>query len=205
MENNLKINYRINRAFKRCFDIIFSFIFILFIFSWVSILVGIIIKFTSRGPIIFKQIRIGQYGHSFLCYKFRTMGINNQETNTSKNDSRIFPFGNILRKTNMDEFPQFINVLLGNMSIVGPRPYMISEDQELEKKLDNYKIRRLAKPGITGYAAIKGHRGGTKDLGLMQKRTNLDIEYVNKWTLALDFYICIATTFDMFLNKRKGH
>ena len=188
-----------NKILKRTFDIIFSLFFIVFIYSWSAILIGLGIKLSSKGSILFRQPRIGQDGKSFQCYKFRTMHLNELDINTSKNDSRIFPFGVFLRKTNLDEFPQFINVLIGNMSIVGPRPYMISEDQMLNESLQDYGLRRLAKPGITGYAATKGFRGGTNDLEHMQERTNLDIQYIKIWSLGLDLKICFHTAMENFI------
>ena len=189
---------------KRIFDIIFSILFIFFIFSWVSLIVIVIIKIQSRGPAFFKQERIGLKGEVFNCYKFRTMHLDETRLKNYKNDKRIFPFGKLIRKLNVDEFPQFFNVLKGDMSIVGPRPHMIIEDKDLERKIKNYCNRRLVKPGITGYAAINGFRGGTNDMVLKQKRTDLDIEYINNWSFFLDIKICLITQLNCFF-KSGGH
>ena len=129
----------------------------------------------------------------------------NSKAITKKGDSRIFLFGHFLRKSNIDEFPQFINVLMGHMSIVGPRPHMVSEDLKLAKKIDKYRMRRWVKPGITGYAAINGYRGGTESMDLMQKRINLDVRYIEKWSIWLDIKICYLTFFEMISLKFKGH
>ena len=129
----------------------------------------------------------------------------NFEKITQKNDPRIYVFGNFLRKTNLDEFPQFINVLLGQMSIVGPRPHMIKEDDMLAKELSKYRIRHWVRPGITGLAAVNGFRGGTEDMELMQKRINFDIEYIENWTLLSDIKICFETFGAMLFRRNLGH
>jgi len=197
----------INVINKRFFDFIFSLLFILFIYWWSYIIIFLIIKFQSKGPILFKQKRIGLDGQTFMCYKFRTMHIHesNSKTITKKDDSRIFAFGRLMRKLNIDEFPQFINVFKGDMSVVGPRPHMVSEDIMLADKIEKYRMRRWVKPGITGYAAIKGFRGGTESIELMQKRINLDVRYIEKWTFWLDLKICYQTIFEMISFKSKGH
>jgi len=198
--NNIKIS-------KNIFDFLFSLVFILLVYWWVYLIVSLIIKKQSKGPVIFKQSRIGLNGEEFMCYKFRTMHIDssNSKDITKIGDQRIFAFGQFLRKVNIDEFPQFINVVRGDMSVVGPRPHMVSEDIYLESKIKNYTKRRAIKPGITGYAAVKGFRGGTEDLNLMQKRIDLDIEYIENWSLFLDLKICFQTIFETILFKSKGH
>ena len=198
--SNIKIS-------KNIFDFLFSLVFIFLVYWWVYIIVALIIKKQSKGPVIFKQARIGLNGEEFMCYKFRTMHIDksNSKTITKISDSRIFPFGKLIRKMNIDEFPQFLNVLKGEMSVVGPRPHMVSEDIYLESQIKNYAKRRAFKPGITGYAAVKGFRGGTEDLDLMQKRIDLDIEYINDWTFFLDLKICFETIFETILFRSKGY
>ena len=124
---------------------------------------------------------------------------------TQKDDNRITFIGNIQRKTNLDELPQFLNVLKGNMSVIGPRPHMVSEDQDIAEKIDKYRIRRFVKPGITGYAAIKGYRGGTENLDLMQKRIDYDIKYIQKWTFWLDFKIALITFWQMITFRTGAH
>ena len=142
-----------------------------------------------------------------MCYKFRTMHIDdtNSKILTKVGDSRIFSFGQFMRKTNIDEFPQFVNVLKGEMSVVGPRPHMNSEDKMLADKIEKYRMRRWAKPGITGFAAIKGFRGGTESMDLMQKRINLDVRYIEQWSFWLDLKICYQTTLETVFLKSKGH
>jgi len=197
----------VNIINKRFFDFIFSLLFILFIYWWSYIIIFFITKFQSKGPILFKQERIGLDGQKFMCYKFRTMHIHesNSKNITEKDDFRIFAFGRLMRKLNIDEFPQFINVFKGDMSVVGPRPHMVSEDMMLANKIEKYRMRRWVKPGITGYAAIKGFRGGTESIELMQKRINLDVRYIEKWSFWLDINICYHTILEMISLKTKGH
>ena len=197
----------INQINKRVFDFIFSLFFILLIYWWVYLVVGTIIKFSSKGPILFRQKRVGKNGNFFDCLKFRTMNVEKHRVDkiTDKKDLRIFSFGNLLRKTNIDEFPQFINVLLGDMSVVGPRPHMVSEDDMLATEINKYRIRHWVKPGITGLAAINGFRGGTKDMDLMQSRIDYDIKYVLEWTFFCDIKICIKTALETISLSGKGH
>jgi len=207
LSRKLPIKNSLSIILKRIFDFLFSLLFISLIYWWIYLIVFFVVKFQSKGPILFKQARIGLDGKVFKCYKFRTMNIepSNSETITKVGDSRIFSFGNFMRKTNIDEFPQFINVLKGDMSVVGPRPHMISEDNVLAEKIEKYRIRRWAKPGITGFAAIKGFRGGTESMDLMQKRINLDIRYIEKWSLWLDLKICYYTALETIFFKSRGH
>ena len=148
-------------------------------------------------------------------YKFRTMTTDYRKRNedplagigeiTKKDDDRLTPIGKWLRKTNIDEFPQLFNVFIGNMSLVGPRPHMVSEDNELEEKLEKYPVRRYVKPGITGWAQINGYRGGTKDMMLMQKRTDYDIWYLENWSFWLDIKIIAITLWQMIIAKTAAH
>jgi len=198
----------VNQINKRMFDFIFSLLFLITIYSWLSIIIGIIIKFTSKGPIFFKQERVGKDGRKFNCLKFRTMhdSLSKGRGNvTSIDDNRIYSFGKFLRKSNLDEIPQFFNVLWGDMSIVGPRPHMTSEDNILAQKIREYRIRHWVRPGITGLAATKGFRGGTEDMDLMQQRINYDIVYVESWTLRKDVKICFETFRMMLVGSNKGH
>ena len=192
---------------KRIFDFLFSLAFILLVYWWVYLIVAIIIKIQSKGPILFKQERVGLDGDIFMCYKFRTMHIDNSNSKeiTKVGDKRIFTFGHFLRKVNIDEFPQFINVFKGDMSVVGPRPHMVSEDKMLAQKIAKYRMRRWVKPGITGYAAMKGFRGGTESLDLMQQRINLDVKYIERWTFFLDIKICLDTILEIIFLQKKGH
>jgi len=193
---------RRNQFKKKTFDVLLAVFVVFGLLWWFYPLIGLLIKFSSRGPIVIRQDRIGVDGIRFLCMKFRTMVSDTSAEKgyshlTSKDDHRITFIGKILRKTNLDELPQFINVLYGYMSVIGPRPHMVSEDQEIADKIDKYRIRRFVKPGITGLAAIKGYRGGTENLGLMQKRINYDIEYIENWSIWLDIKIAIVTFWQM--------
>ena len=202
------LTLRRNQIKKKIFDMLLSVFVVLGILWWFYPLIGLIIKLTSRGPIVISQDRIGIDGIRFMCMKFRTMVSDKSAEKgyshlTSKDDHRITLIGKILRKTNLDELPQFINVLFGYMSVVGPRPHMVSEDREIADEIDKYRIRRFVRPGITGLAAINGYRGGTENLDLMQKRIDQDIEYIENWSLWLDFKISIITFWQM-LTFRTG-
>jgi len=198
------------KLFKRIFDIVFSSLVLLFVYWWIHSLVCVLIKITSRGPIFFKQKRIGKNGVEFYCYKFRTMDANesNGDGNgeiTSKADSRITPLGAFLRKTNIDELPQFINVLFGEMSVIGPRPHMLEEDYKVAEILRKYRIRRFVRPGISGWAQVNGFRGGTEDMSLMQKRVDYDIDYIESWTPWLDIKIIYLTILQMLTLRTGAH
>ncbi|MDD2244618.1 MAG: exopolysaccharide biosynthesis polyprenyl glycosylphosphotransferase [Dysgonamonadaceae bacterium] len=185
------------RTQKRIFDIIFSLIVILLIFTWLFPILALIIKLDSNGPIFFVQPRTGINNKTFNCLKFRTMKVNN-EANTlqaQKNDSRITRFGSFLRHYNIDELPQFINVLLGHMSVVGPRPHMLKHTDQYTKLIEYYKVRHFVKPGITGWAQVNGYRGLTDELWKMEKRVEFDMEYLEKWNLFWDIKIILMTLF----------
>ena len=204
------LNRQRNQIRKKAFDYFLSITVLLGIFWWFYPLVGILIKLSGKGPIIIRQDRIGIDGLRFKCMKFRTMVSDKSAEKgykhlTSDDDNRITWIGRILRKTNMDELPQFINVLRGYMSVVGPRPHMVSEDQEIADKIDKYRIRRFVKPGITGLAAIEGYRGGTENLKLMQKRIDSDIEYIENWSFWLDIKIAVITFWQMITLKTGAH
>jgi len=197
-----------NQLMKKCFDLFLSIFVVFGILWWFYPLIGMFIKFSGKGPIIIRQERIGIDGIQFKCMKFRTMVSDKSAEKgyshlTSKDDNRITWIGKILRKTNLDELPQFLNVLMGYMSVVGPRPHMVSEEKEIADKIDKYRIRRFVKPGITGLAAIEGYRGGTENLNLMQKRIDYDIHYIEKWSFWMDIKISIITFWQM-LTLRTG-
>lgn len=201
---------RRNQIRKKTFDVFLSTIVVFGILWWFYPLVGLLIKLSSNGPIIIRQDRIGIDGIRFMCMKFRTMVSDKSAEKgyshlTSKDDHRITLIGKILRKTNLDELPQFINVLYGYMSVVGPRPHMVSEDREIADEIDKYRIRRFVKPGITGLAAIKGYRGGTENLELMQKRIDHDIEYIENWSFWLDIKIAVITFWQMLTLRTGAH
>lgn len=184
-----------NRLIKRTFDIVFSMLFLCTLFPLAYIVVGIIIKTTSPGPILFRQQRNGEDGHTFWCYKFRSMKVN-KESDTLQatlNDPRKTRFGTFLRRSSIDELPQFINVLLGDMSIVGPRPHMLKHTQEYSELINRYMVRHFIKPGITGWAQVTGFRGETRELWQMEGRIERDIWYLEHWTFTLDLYIIYKT------------
>lgn len=186
------------RISKRCFDIVFSLLVIVGILSWLIPLLGLLIKIGSRGPVFFVQRRTGLNNKSFRCVKFRSMAPNKQSDSmqATRNDSRITPIGRFMRKTNLDEFPQFFNVLTGDMSIVGPRPHMLKHTEEYAGLIDQYLTRHYIKPGITGWAQINGYRGETDQLWKMEQRVNYDREYIENWTFAWDLQIIWKTVFN---------
>ncbi len=191
---------------KRGFDIIFSSLVIFLILSWLIPLLYVLTRLESREPLFFKQIRQGYNKKSFWCYKFRSM-ITNQESDTkmcSKNDSRITRLGKVLRKTSIDELPQFINVLRGEMSVVGPRPHMELHTLEYSRSVDKYLVRHFAKPGITGLAQIKGYRGEITCKADIINRTRFDIFYLEKWTPLLDLKIIYHTIYNAITGDEKA-
>jgi putative colanic acid biosysnthesis UDP-glucose lipid carrier transferase len=196
-----------NRIRKRLFDVVFSLLVAIFILSWLIPLLGLIIYLESPGPIFFKQLRTGKDKKLFYCIKFRSMKIN-AEANIKqavKNDIRITRFGRFLRKTNLDEFPQFLNVLLGNMSVVGPRPHMLKHTDDYSKLIDRYMVRQFLKPGITGWAQVNGLRGETKVLKQMQARVEHDIWYMENWSLWLDVKIILITIGNIITGEKNAY
>jgi putative colanic acid biosynthesis UDP-glucose lipid carrier transferase len=201
-----------NQFFKRVYDIFCSLIAFVFIFSWLFPLIAIIIKLTSKGPVFFVQERWGINNQKIRCYKFRSMytfskdvGSDGKYQQATKNDKRITKIGKILRKTNLDELPQFLNVLIGNMSIVGPRPHPIPLNIESKDNVTNYMLRHLVKPGITGWAQVNGYRGETAKPGQMQKRVDLDIWYIENWSFWLDCQIMFQTVMNMFIGEKNAY
>ena len=187
---------------KRTEDIIVASI-ILMLISPILIAIALAVKFTSKGPAIFKQDRYGLDGRKIKVWKFRSMSVtenNSVVTQATKNDTRITPLGGFLRRTSLDELPQFINVLKGDMSIVGPRPHAIAHNEEYRKKVEFYMLRHKAKPGITGWAQINGWRGETDTLDKMEKRVEFDLHYIKHWSLWFDIKIIFMTIFKGFKN-----
>jgi len=197
----------INRITKRIFDIFFSSMVILIIFPILYPLIAILIKLESRGPVIFKQKRSGRENKEFTVYKFRTMTVNkaSDTQQAKKGDARITKIGAILRKTSLDEFPQFINVLLGHMSVVGPRPHMLKHTEEYSKIVNKFLYRHFVTPGITGYAQINGFRGGTETVDLMQKRIEYDNWYIENWSLGLDIKIIFLTVWNIVSGEENAY
>ena len=196
-----------NRLAKRLFDIVFSLLFLCTIFPIIFIIIGLAIKITSPGPIFFKQKRSGEEGKEFWCYKFRSMRVNkdSDKVQATQNDPRKTRLGNFMRKTSIDELPQFINVLLGDMSVVGPRPHMLKHTEEYSKLIDKYMVRHLVKPGITGWAQVTGFRGETKKLWQMEGRVERDIWYLEHWTFMLDLYIIYKTVKNAVRGEKEAY
>ena len=169
--------------------------------------IAIVIKRQSPGPVFFRQLRTGINGHDFYCYKFRSMHVNNDadRLQATKDDPRKFPFGDFMRKTNIDELPQFWNVLIGNMSIVGPRPHMLAHTEQFDKLIDRYMVRHFVKPGITGWAQVTGFRGETRELWQMEGRVERDIWYIQHWSVWLDLRIIWMTVKSIFKKDEKAY
>lgn len=196
----------LNRILKRIFDIIFSFFVIILIFPWLFPVLGILIKASSKGNVFFKQLRTGKDNKEFYCYKFRTMAENklSDELQATKNDSRITKIGQILRKTSLDELPQFFNVFLGHMSVVGPRPHMLKHTEMYSQIIDKFMVRHFIKPGITGAAQIRGYRGETNDPKQMENRVREDVWYIENWSLVLDMKIIFLTVWNMIKGEENA-
>ncbi len=205
--NEIPLDYRINRFFKRSFDLLFASIFAVLIFPWLLPIVALLIKLESRGPVFFKQLRHGRGNQPFYCYKFRTMKVN-AEADTkqaTKGDSRITKVGAILRKTSIDELPQFINVIIGDMSVVGPRPHPLKLNESFESYIEKFAQRHAIKPGITGLAQAKGFRGETAHHTDMSSRVRLDRFYVKRWSLWLDFKILVLTIYSILNGNENAY
>ena len=200
------LNEQLLKFVKRLFDIVFSLLVILFLLSWLIPIVAILIKLESNGSIFFKQGRPGLDEKEFFCYKFRSMKINDKtEESVVKNDPRITKTGNFLRKTSLDELPQFFNVFLGEMSTVGPRPHLWSHNNEYQTKIRKYNLRLHIKPGITGLAQVKGFRGEIETDDEMVSRIKYDLFYIENWSLLLDIKIIILTVINVFRGQEKAY
>ncbi|MFC3809451.1 undecaprenyl-phosphate glucose phosphotransferase [Lacihabitans lacunae] len=200
------------RYLKRFFDITFSIILCIILFSWLFPIIALLIKFDSKGPVFFKQDRWGQNGRKFKCIKFRSMKMESKDVTENgkfnqakENDPRITKLGAFLRKSSIDELPQFINVLLNNMSVVGPRPHAHEHNLRTFNVIDKYMIRHWVKPGITGWAQVNGFRGETKTNDMMQKRVDLDIWYIENWTFWLDIKIVIITVYNAIKGEENAY
>ena len=195
-----------NRILKRGIDVFISLLVIVLIFSWLFPIVAILIKLNSKGPVFFGQERTGMYGKSFKCWKFRSMTVNGDSDNLQAtiNDARITKVGAFLRRTSLDELPQVLNVLLDNMSLVGPRPHMLKHTEEYRLLVDKFMVRHFAKPGITGWAQILGYRGETKTVKDMENRAHADIWYIENWSLMLDVKILFRTGWMVLFKKEEN-
>lgn len=195
------------RLKKRLFDIGVSLFVMVFILSWLLPILSLLIYLESPGPIFFVQLRSGRNNRAFRCLKFRSMKVNrdSDQRQATKNDDRITKVGRFIRKTSLDEFPQFINVLKGEMSIVGPRPHMLKHTDDYSRQLDEFMVRHFAKPGITGWAQVNGYRGETRVLEQMQGRLTHDIWYLENWSLWLDVKIMVLTVYNMFRGEKNAY
>lgn len=201
------LKFLANRIFKRGFDIAFSLLVILSLMPFLFPLFALLIKLESPGPVIFRQRRSGKKNREFICYKFRTMTVNEESdtTQAARQDPRLTKIGAFLRKTSLDEFPQFLNVLKGDMSVVGPRPHPLKMTEDYSKVIEKYMVRHFITPGVTGYAQINGYRGGTADPYLMQKRVEYDTWYLENWSLILDIKIIFLTVWNIMKGDENAY
>lgn len=195
-----------NRIKKKVFDVVVSSLVIVFILSWLIPIIGLLIWLESKGPIFFAQERTGKDNRSFQCLKFRSMYVNDNANTlqATKNDNRITRIGRFLRRTSLDEFPQFINVIKGQMSIVGPRPHMVKHTDEYSQLIGEYMVRQFLKPGITGWAQVNGLRGQTQTVQQMQKRVEHDIWYMENWSILVDLKIMFMTVFNTIRGDKSA-
>ena len=197
-----------NIIIKRVFDFVFSICVIVFILSWLTPIIGLLIKLESKGPIFFKQDRAGINNKPFKVFKFRSMrkvkGVD-ENKQAVKYDVRLTKLGAFLRKTSLDELPQFWNVLLGNMTVVGPRPHMVSQTDKFSKEVDTYMVRHFAKPGITGWAQVNGCRGETKTREAIEQRVSHDVWYIENWSLILDLKIIFLTVWNILRGEENAY
>jgi len=204
---NILLQEPFNKFIKRLFDIVFSVFIIVCVLSWLIPVLAIIIKSESKGTIFFRQIRNGYNFKQFYCYKFRSMKINAESdtVQATRNDKRLTKVGTFLRKTSIDELPQFFNVLAGNMSVVGPRPHMVNENEKYLKSIDKFMVRHFIKPGITGLAQVNGYRGEIETHLDIVNRIKYDINYIENWSFLLDIKIIILTVFNSLRGEKKAY
>lgn len=194
------------KGIKRIFDISFSLFVIIFILSWLIPVIAFLIKLESNGPVFFKQGRPGLDENEFHCYKFRSMQVNETtEREASKNDPRVTKMGRFMRKTSIDELPQFLNVLVGDMSVVGPRPHLWSQNKAYANKVKKYMVRHYVKPGITGLAQVKGFRGEIETDEDMINRIKFDVFYIENWSIVMDIKIIVQTVINIFKGEDKAY
>ena len=203
----LPFEFNENYIIKRVFDFFLAVFVCLFIMSWLIPILWVLIKIESKGPAIFSQKREGVDGKQFICYKFRSMKLNNQadKVHAVENDNRVTRLGALMRKTSIDELPQFFNVLKGDMSVVGPRPHLPSLSSEYQKDVDDYLKRHLVKPGITGLAQVSGYRGEIKKKSDIKNRVRLDVFYIENWSFLLDVKIILMTVFNVFKGDENAY
>ena len=203
----IPLDKEINTRLKHFFDVEFSLFVILTVLSWLTPILGLLIKLESRGPVFFKQRRNGLNYKEFYCYKFRSMRLNSEADleQVQKNDPRVTKFGKILRKFSLDELPQFFNVILGDMSVVGPRPHMVSHTEMYAKSVDKFMVRHFIKPGITGLAQINGCRGEVETEKDIVNRVKFDIFYIENWSILLDLRIIYKTVINVISGEEKAY
>lgn len=204
---NIPLDESVNKFIKRLFDFLFSLVVILFVLSWLTPIIAFLIKLESKGPIFFNQSRNGINNKEFCCYKFRSM-MPNKEANlnqATKNDMRVTKVGRFIRETSIDELPQFFNVFLGDMSVVGPRPHMVSHTNKYAKSVDKFMVRHFVKPGITGLAQVSGFRGEIESKKDIINRVKYDIFYIENWSLLLDVKIIFLTVYNAIKGEDKAY
>lgn len=204
---NTPLQYSFNKILKRFADIVISILAFVFILSWLIPLLALFIKLTSGGTIFFGQARTGLDNENFTCWKLRTMKRNdNAHTHQAiLNDNRITFAGKFLRKYSLDELPQFYNVLKGDMSVIGPRPHMLKHTEEFSKAIEDYALRHIVKPGITGLSQVKGYRGEIQDKHALRNRITFDIFYLKKWSIGLDLWIVFKTIKLLLLGDKNAY
>lgn len=205
--NEIPLDSLLNRFFKRTFDLVFSLFVTVFILSWLIPLVGLLIKLESKGPVFFIQERNGVNNQVFKCLKFRSMTPNDYADThqATKNDPRVTKIGAFLRNTSLDEMPQFLNVLMGDMSIVGPRPHTIPMNNVFKTQIEKYNTRHKIKPGITGLAQVKGYRGEIENPYQIRSRVKLDYFYIQNWSIWMDLSICVKTVYELLHNRENAY
>jgi putative colanic acid biosynthesis UDP-glucose lipid carrier transferase len=202
----IPLNDPIKSLTKRIFDIVFSLIIIVFVLSWLIPILGLLIVLESKGPIFFRQDRPGIKEQGFGCYKFRSMALNSRsEDSATRNDSRVTKVGKFIRRTSIDELPQFFNVLFGSMSVVGPRPHLWRQNEIYGPNVPKYMVRHFVKPGVTGLAQVRGYRGEIETKEDIMNRTKYDIFYIENWSLLLDINIIIQTILNVFKGEEKAY
>ncbi len=204
---NEPLEVKVNEMVKQGFDYVFAAFTTLFVLSWLVPIIAIAIKLDSRGPVFFRQLRSGKDNKPFFCLKFRSMYVNAEADSkqATKGDKRITRVGAFLRKTSLDELPQFFNVLMGDMSIVGPRPHMLKHTEDYSEVVNDFMVRQYVTPGITGWAQVNGYRGETKETESMSKRVKADLWYMENWSLLLDLKIVFLTIFMALKGDEKAY
>ena len=212
LANGSPLDRAANRRLKRTFDLLAAILAFLLVFSWLWPLLALLIKLTSPGPVFFKQERWGENGRPILCWKFRTMVRESRDVDQNgryqqarRDDPRVTPFGGFLRRSNLDELPQFLNVLRGEMSLVGPRPHPTPMNLEAKDSVRGYSLRHLVKPGITGWAQVKGFRGETSDPRALARRVEADIWYIENWSFRLDLKILLLSAWAMLKGDPNAY